>query len=1085
MSQKFAVEVDFTQIPTRNLVLEGSPTPPTDTPKNGQLWNDTSIPNNSIPKCWDGDEWVRMDGGGDIPNGMIVDRHISATAAIAWSKIAHPADLATTEDLQTSIDDLSDSVDTRIADEATAREAADDDLSTRIDNLSTSLSGDYVTLATSQTVSGDKTFTGNVVVPVGDQPAEAVRLSQLTAEASRATAAEGGLDTRLQAVETAVEDVNNATQDELDTLAARVTGTENVNTTQTANIATLTSGLAAEVSRATDAEESEATDREAADDALGARIDAEASTRSAADTANANAVAAETTRATAAEGALGDRVTTLEGVDNLTQSEFNTFNTANTAALALKADLVGGKIPQDQIPAVSLIDIQTVADTDARDALIGSVQEGDMVVVTGVGTFVRNGLADDDAGAPESLWTEVTAPTGGASAADLAAEVAARTAADNALGVRIDTEHTHHTTAEAAIQADLNQEKLDRAAGDNTNATAITAEAARATAAEGVLDGRVDDEVARATDEENSIRSDFADADDVLNDAISAEVTRATAAEGTLTTNLGNEVTRATAAEAGLSSDISDVSTDLVAEVARATGVEAGQNTRITALENATTVDDLAALTARVTADESDIDDLQAADTALGLRIDTEHTHHTADRVALQAAIDAETAARTAGDSDEAAARASADTALGGRIDSEISNRATAETALGGRIDSLTTQVTTGFADETTARLAGDNAVRGEFAAADDDLRSDFESADAGLLTNINTRALDANVVHKAGTEEITGDKTFSGKVLVPEGTEDGAAVNVGQLHSYVSAEAYDDSALQDAIDAAQSDIDAFEATKGQANGLASLDADGKLPLSQLTSIRQGDVNVVADIAARDALTGMDEGDVAVVVDADGDGTRQSFIYDGTDWLPFSSPADVTDAELAASVAAGLASLEGGAGLTKTGNRFDVVGTANRVTVNADSVDIASTYVGQSSITTVGTVTAGVWNGTLIDLAHGGTGYAATSKADLVDYLGIQAPALGLYAETLTGMVEGTEFEVTHNLGGTDVITQVRGADGNTVFADVRVIDEHTVGVLVDSTYVDGDSLRLTVIGGPVDGTGHSEGRAWSGRAWS
>lgn len=54
-----------------------------------------------------------------------------------------------------------------------------------------------------------------------------------------------------------------------------------------------------------------------------------------------------------------------------------------------------------------------------------------------------------------------------------------------------------------------------------------------------------------------------------------------------------------------------------------------------------------------------------------------------------------------------------------------------------------------------------------------------------------------------------------------------------------------------------------------------------------------------------------------------------------------------------------------------------VNGTANRITVtpgNAPVVDIASTYVGQNSITTLGTVTTGVWQGTPVTVPFGGTG---------------------------------------------------------------------------------------------------------------
>lgn len=75
----------------------------------------------------------------------------------------------------------------------------------------------------------------------------------------------------------------------------------------------------------------------------------------------------------------------------------------------------------------------------------------------------------------------------------------------------------------------------------------------------------------------------------------------------------------------------------------------------------------------------------------------------------------------------------------------------------------------------------------------------------------------------------------------------------------------------------------------------------------------------------------------------------------------------------------GIGSLVAGAGLTKTGNTVDVVGTANRITVNANDIDIASTYVGQASITTLGTIATGVWNGTAVDVAHGGTGVASTT----------------------------------------------------------------------------------------------------------
>ena len=69
-----------------------------------------------------------------------------------------------------------------------------------------------------------------------------------------------------------------------------------------------------------------------------------------------------------------------------------------------------------------------------------------------------------------------------------------------------------------------------------------------------------------------------------------------------------------------------------------------------------------------------------------------------------------------------------------------------------------------------------------------------------------------------------------------------------------------------------------------------------------------------------------------------------------------------------------------GTGLTLTGNTFDVIGTADRITANANSIDIAATYAGQSTITTLGTIGTGTWQGSVIAGQYGGTGVANTGK---------------------------------------------------------------------------------------------------------
>ena len=80
----------------------------------------------------------------------------------------------------------------------------------------------------------------------------------------------------------------------------------------------------------------------------------------------------------------------------------------------------------------------------------------------------------------------------------------------------------------------------------------------------------------------------------------------------------------------------------------------------------------------------------------------------------------------------------------------------------------------------------------------------------------------------------------------------------------------------------------------------------------------------------------------------------------------------------------GAGQISAGNGLTKTGNTIDAVGTANRISVSANAIDIASTYVGQNTITTLGTITTGTWNGTAIAATSGGTGLTSIAKGSVL-----------------------------------------------------------------------------------------------------
>lgn len=128
-----------------------------------------------------------------------------------------------------------------------------------------------------------------------------------------------------------------------------------------------------------------------------------------------------------------------------------------------------------------------------------------------------------------------------------------------------------------------------------------------------------------------------------------------------------------------------------------------------------------------------------------------------------------------------------------------------------------------------------------------------------------------------------------------------------------------------------------------------------------------------------------------------------------------------------------------GSGLLLTGSVFSVVGTANRIVSSGSGVDIASNYVGQASITTLGTIGTGVWQGTPVALAYGGTGATTAAGA---------RTALGATTKYAADLPAGTTITVTHNLGTTDVIVLVfEKSSGDVVIVDPKIVDANTITI--------------------------------------
>ena len=67
-------------------------------------------------------------------------------------------------------------------------------------------------------------------------------------------------------------------------------------------------------------------------------------------------------------------------------------------------------------------------------------------------------------------------------------------------------------------------------------------------------------------------------------------------------------------------------------------------------------------------------------------------------------------------------------------------------------------------------------------------------------------------------------------------------------------------------------------------------------------------------------------------------------------------------------------SVSAGNGINIAANVISAVGVAGFISVGAPGITIDATYVGQASITTLGTIATGTWNATTISVSKGGTG---------------------------------------------------------------------------------------------------------------
>ena len=181
------------------------------------------------------------------------------------------------------------------------------------------------------------------------------------------------------------------------------------------------------------------------------------------------------------------------------------------------------------------------------------------------------------------------------------------------------------------------------------------------------LDGRIDDEIARATSEEQRIEAilDQEIADRIAD--VDEEQARAEAAEQVLTTNLNNEITRATRTEQALNLRVDSLNDELDSEERRAEAAEQEIRTLLT--------NEIADRKADVDEEEARA---KAAEQALRDALDAEIARAISAETALQDAIDAETDRAT-----------SAETEIQDALNEEVERALSAETEIMDLLDAL------------------------------------------------------------------------------------------------------------------------------------------------------------------------------------------------------------------------------------------------------------------------------------------------------------------------------------------------------------------------------------------------------------
>lgn len=473
---------------------------------------------------------------------------------------------------------------------------------------------------------------------------------------------------------------------------------------------------------------------------------------------------------------------------------------------------------------------------------------------------------------------------------DLATEAEERKAADKALQDALDAEEAARIAADAALGVRIDTEIAERKAADKTLQDNITAEETARTEADTALGARIDKEIQDRTNADNALGVRIDDEEDAreaadtqLQTNITAEETARKAADKTLQDNI--DATNAhTINTHRLDSNPVLNGTDIKLD-----GYSENEGTTVTDLAikaTDTTSQAFGKVQKRINVDKSETDTkINKVKTAVGLTDNLglpglDDTNYLAGSENLIAAVkELDNQIKSSSDDDGAElARIEA------KIDKEVQDRTAADTALknelNGNINTAKSELQDNITAEETARIAADEALDTKLTTAINKEVSDRKAADTALKEELTA------AINKEVSDRTTADNTLNTKIDK-------------EISDRTAADTALKTELTEDINDVLAALNAFKATKAQANGLASLDENGKVPAGQLPSYVDDVIDVYAtyDVSDTNEVTNIklytDENHTTAVVGEAGksynditpDHPGYQFRWSGTTWV--------------------------------------------------------------------------------------------------------------------------------------------------------------------------------------------------------